>query len=79
MSLDAQVIVLSRLHLVRALVVTMTMTQQLVNNSCHANRTRSKRSAVNRKLKNAERGKREGSEWLEKAQMKNMKNSNSRG
>lgn len=79
MSLDAQVIVLSRLHLVCALVVTMTMTQQLVNNSCHANRTRSKRSAVNRKLKNAEREKREDSEWLEKAQMKNMKNSNSRG
>ncbi len=79
MGLGAQVVVLGRLHLVRALVVAMAMAQQPVNNSCHANRTRSKRSAVDRKLKDAERGKREGPGWLEEAQVKDTKNSNSRG
>lgn len=78
MSLDAQIIILSRLHLARVLVVTMTMFQHFLNNSCHANRARSKRSAVNRKLKNAEKEEREDSEWLEKTQMKNTMNSNLR-
>lgn len=65
MSLDAQMMILSRLHLAHALVVTMTMTQHRVRNNCHANKVRSKRSVVNRILKNAEREKWEGWEWLD--------------
>ncbi len=53
--LDAQAIALSRLHLARALVVTMTITQHLVNNSCHANEARNRRAFESRKQKNAER------------------------
>jgi len=53
--LDAQMIALSRLHLACALVVTMMITQHFVNNSCHANEAKNRRSAMSRKQKNAER------------------------
>ena len=78
MGLGAQAVALGRLHLARALVVAMAMAQHRVENSCRANRARSKRPAVGRKLKNAERGKREGRGWLEEAQMREAKDSNPR-
>ena len=49
MGLGAQVVVMGRLHLVRALVVAMAMAQQPVNNSCHANRAGNRRPAMGRK------------------------------
>ncbi len=58
--LGAQAIALGRLHLARALVVTMAIAQHPVNNSCHANGAGNRRPAMGRKQKNAERGRQEG-------------------
>ena len=51
MSLNAQAVILGRLHLARALVVAMAMAQHCVENSCHTSRARSKRSAVGAQTK----------------------------
>ena len=53
--LDSQTIILSRFYLARALVVTMTMIQHFMKTICRVKRTRSKRSAVSKKLMNAEK------------------------
>ena len=62
MGLGAQVVVLGGLHLARALVVAIAMARHPVENNCRANKARSKRPAVGRRLKEAER---EGNEKVQ--------------
>ncbi len=49
-----------------------------MEDNCRARRARSKRSAVGRKLKDAERGKPEGRGWLQKTYVRDAKDSNRR-
>lgn len=57
--LDAQAIALGRLHLPRALVVAMAIAQHIVDNNCHANEAKNRRSTMSRKQKDAKRGREE--------------------